>query len=119
MGPSTGVASSGPTGSALDAAAAPVGPGGRISPMPIASIRIVVPTASAAAGKIAVPTSFANNSTTAGSNCVPLWRSISSQAWSSGIALRYGRSVVWALSASATEMMRAPSGISLPSRRSG
>ena len=59
---------------------------------------------------------------TRGQSCerwLPLWRSISSQAWSSGLAFRYGRSVVWALSASAIEMIRAPSGIASRSRRSG
>ena len=47
-----------------------------------------------------------NTRETAGSNCVPAWRMISSAAASPDIPLRYGRSCVIASNASTTAMMR-------------
>ena len=68
----------------------------------------------AASGSSAVRSSAESASTTAGSNWVPAQRTSSASASRSGIARRYARSDVIASKASATKMMRAPSGIWSP-----
>ena len=56
---------------------------------------------------------------TSGSNCVPAWRSSSSSAAVGRIGMRYGRLPIIALNESATETMRAASGMSTAASPSG
>src|SRR5581483_2315727 len=57
--------------------------------------------------------------TTSGSNCVPAFARSSASAASGDWAARYGRAAVIASNASATRMIRAPSGICSPARLCG